>query len=77
MLKPPARSGRSFEGWCWEMDRRGFTAWEMAQTAGVTETRVTQALSRARADAAAARDRAMARVRRASVPVRLAGEVES
>ena len=61
MTKPPARSGRSFEGWCWEMDRRGFGAWDIAQAAGVTETRVTQALHRARADVAEARARVAAR----------------
>ena len=46
-VRPPAcTTGVPFERWCWQMLRRGFTAWQVASKAGVPETRVTQAWHR-------------------------------
>ena len=52
--KPPADTATAaWERWAHEMVRRGFTAWQVASKAGVSETRVTQAYHReeARRDA--------------------------
>ena len=46
-VKPPACvTGAAFDLWAREMVRRGFTAWQVASRAGVSETRVTQACHR-------------------------------
>lgn len=45
--KPPTcTTGEPFERWAREMLGRGFTAWQIAQHAGVSETHVTQACRR-------------------------------
>lgn len=52
--KPPScTSGVEFDRWAREMMRRGYSAWQVASRAGVSETRVTQAYHReeARRDA--------------------------
>ena len=52
--KPPSYTGGvEFERWAHEMLRRGFSAWQVASKAGVSESRVTQAYHReeARRDA--------------------------
>ena len=47
MTRPPeARRGAAWDRWCAEMLRRGFTAWQVAQAAGVSETAVTGARHR-------------------------------
>ena len=43
---PPSTSTKAWERWAREMMRRGFTAWQIATRAGVSETRVTQAYHR-------------------------------
>ena len=43
---PEGAAGEGFERWAHSMMRRGHSAWELAQAAGVTETRVTQAYHR-------------------------------
>lgn len=46
---PPRRiDGPAFELWAYTMLRRGFTAWEIACRACVSETRVTSAVNRYR-----------------------------
>ena len=43
---PPDTAAPKWERWAYEMLRRGFTAWQVAGRAGVSETCVTQAYHR-------------------------------
>lgn len=43
---PPDATTPKWERWAYDMLRRGFSAWEVAGRAGVSETRVTQACHR-------------------------------
>ena len=46
-IKPPKRSyGPAFELWAYTMSSRGFTAWQIACRAAVSETHVTSAINR-------------------------------
>lgn len=46
-IKPPKRvCGPAFELWAYTMSRRGFTAWQIACRAAVSETHVTSAINR-------------------------------
>ena len=49
-IKPPKRAyGPAFELWADTMHRRGFSAWQIACRAAVSETHVTNAINRYRA----------------------------
>lgn len=46
-IKPPKRVyGQAFELWAYTMLQRGFTAWQIACRAAVSETHVTSAINR-------------------------------
>ena len=46
-VKPPKRSyGQAFELWAYTMSKRGFSAWQIACRAAVSETHVTNAINR-------------------------------
>ena len=53
---PPDAATPKWERWACDMLRRGFSAWEVAGRAGVSETRVTQAYHREEARRDAERD---------------------